>query len=413
MLETESTVAAPAASGTLRRFYAYRLISAAIFDSAVWIIYLQSRGYSLAEIGLAESAFHLAPILFELPSGSFADLVGRRWSLAIGSGLVALSTILLWMAPSLPVVMLALFLSGASYSFRSGSDQAYLYDALAATPEGGQRYVGVLGKLLGAAYVVSAGAAWLGAALSEIDFGLTFGLMIAGGLAGLWLAAGLAEARPRREEAVGIGASVRAHVREARAALANRPLVLLMMLLSALFWAANTIAHLYLPAAFVARGLSNQAVGLIYAVTLLLNAGGAALVGRVAGRGRFSLQFALLAGIVGLGLAGTAAEALVIAIGAYLLAQLGTGVVEPLVINWFNRQIPPAQRATILSLDSWAFSLIMIGAFPAAGLLADRLGWGVLFIGCGGVTLLLGAVVLVGLRVRRPPFADEGGVEER
>jgi hypothetical protein len=44
----------------------------------IWILYLKSRGLSLAEIGLAESAFHLAPVLLELPSGSFADLVGRR-----------------------------------------------------------------------------------------------------------------------------------------------------------------------------------------------------------------------------------------------------------------------------------------------------------------------------------------------
>src|SRR3954453_8653559 len=115
MLESTETGPAPTpaatdAGRTIRRFYTYRLASEAQFISAIWIIFLRDRGFSLTEIGLAESGFHLAPVLLELPSGSFADLVGRRWSMIAGALLVALSTSLLWSAHSLPIVMLAMFL---------------------------------------------------------------------------------------------------------------------------------------------------------------------------------------------------------------------------------------------------------------------------------------------------------------
>lgn len=397
MLGVGSAAPPETAARTLRRFYAYRLTWEAKFESAIWIIYLQSRGYSLAEIGLAESAFHLAPVLLEVPSGALADLIGRRWTLMISGLLMATGVALLWLAPSLPVVMLALFLSGASYSFASGSDQAYLYDALGEDPEGHARYTGILGRLLGAAYVVGAAATWLGAALSEISYGIPFALVIGAGLGGAWLAAGLAEA-PRKRGTEGVRRSVTAHAGAARAVLARRPDVAVVLLLSGLFWTAATVAHLYLQAAFTARGLSNSNIGLVVGISLLLNAAGAALLGRVAPRGRFARQFAGVAAVAGLGLAGTAAEHIVLAIGAYLVAQIAYGLGEPLLIAWFNRQVPSEQRATILSLDSWIFSVVMIVVFPVAGAMAERLGWATLYLACGAVTLVLGAAVLVAAR---------------
>jgi len=394
MLGDGSAVPPKTAARTLRRFYAYRLSWEAKFDSAIWIIYLQSRGYSLAEIGLAESAFHLAPVLLEVPSGALADLIGRRWTLMISGLLTATGVALLWLAPSLPVVMLALFLSGASYSFASGSDQAYLYDALGGVPEGHARYTGIVGRLLGAAYVVGAAATWLGAALSEVSYGIPFALGIGAGLGGAWLAAGLVEA-PRQRATAGVHRSIRTHAAEARGVLARRPDVAMVLLLSGLFWTASTVAHLYLQAALTARGLSNSTIGLVAGISLLLNAAGAALLGRVARRGRFARQFAGVTAVAGLGLSGMAAEPILLAIGAYLVAQIAYGLAEPLLIAWFNRQIPSDQRATILSLESWIFSVVMIGVFPVAGTMAERLGWATLYLACGAVSLALGAAVLV------------------
>ncbi len=44
------------------RFIAYHLFSSVGFTSAIWILYLQHRGYSLTQIGIGEAVFHLAPI---------------------------------------------------------------------------------------------------------------------------------------------------------------------------------------------------------------------------------------------------------------------------------------------------------------------------------------------------------------
>lgn len=120
----------PAPRG-LGRYYAYQVVADVNLAGGIWILYLQDRGLSLAQIGLAEACFHLAPVTLELPSGSVADVLGRKWSLAIGALLVAVSAALMLAARSVWLVLPAMFLSGASYAFRSGAQQAFLYDALA------------------------------------------------------------------------------------------------------------------------------------------------------------------------------------------------------------------------------------------------------------------------------------------
>ena len=381
----------------MRRFYAYKLSTETYFLSAIWILFLQSRGFSLTEIGLAEAAFHLAPLLLELPSGSFADLVGRRWSLAIGSLLIAISSAVLWMADSLPVAMFALFLHGASYSFRSGADQAFLYESL------GERqgsFAGIFGKLLGASYLVAGATAWIGAALSDITYGLPFALSIGVALGGVWLAVGLAE--PPRDPSAGVRAkpTVLGHMREARRALRAQPTVAAMLVFSGGFWASVSIAGLYLPAAFSDRGLSNTLIGALFGAMLVMDALGAVLAGRVSGIGRFSSQVVILGAVSGFLLAGTAAGALWFALTAFLLSRLISGLIEPLLFAWFNRKLPSEQRATLLSIESWMFSLTMIFAFPLAGRLAEVQGWGVLYVVCGGAGVLFSLVVLFGVVMR-------------
>jgi MFS family permease len=381
---------------TIRRFYAYKLSTETYFLSAIWILFLQSRGFSLTEIGLAEAAFHLAPLLLELPSGSFADLVGRRWSLAIGSLLIAISSAVLWMADSLPMAMFALFLHGASYSFRSGADQAFLYESLG---ERQSSFAGIFGKLLGASYLVAGAAAWIGAALSDVNYTLPFALSIGVALGGIWLAVGLSEP-PRDPDLPVHEPSVLGHMRRAKEALRAQPSVAAMLVFSGGFWASVSIAGLYLPAAFAERGLSNTVIGAVFAAMMVMDALGATLAGRASTIGRFSTQVVVLGAVSGFLLAGTAAGALWFALGAFLLSRLISGLIEPLLFAWFNRKLPSEQRATLLSIESWMFSLSMIIAFPLAGRLAEVQGWGALYVVCGGAGVLLSIVVLGGVVLR-------------
>src|SRR5690606_22937572 len=120
-LEPGSDPAAVEPAPSLVRFYGFQLVAEIGLTGGTWILYLQHLGLSLTQIGIAEAVFHLAPSTLELPSGSLADVFGRKWSLALSSLCVALSAFLMLIADNIWMVLPAMYLSGASFAFRSGT----------------------------------------------------------------------------------------------------------------------------------------------------------------------------------------------------------------------------------------------------------------------------------------------------
>jgi len=393
----------PAFSNTtwthIYRFIAWHLMSQMGFGGAIWILYLQHRGYSLGQIGLAEAIFHLAPILLEVPSGTFADLVGRRWSLVVSSTLVFLSSILMISAATLPIVMVAMFMQGASYSFRSGADQAFLFDTLTADQR--SRYGKVFGRLLSAGYVLAGAATWIGAWLSERSYAVPYALSAITALCGILLAFGLAE--PPRETPHTGERGIGSHFRQVRTVLRDRPAVALMLFIASAFWVMVTISDLYAQAVFSERGLTNGQVGLLMGTMFLAIAAGTT-VGGQPGRG-FAWQWPILAIITGAGIILIGYEVLAVALIAFVISQFVTGIVETRLSAWYNIQLPPSQRATVLSIESWLFSCFMIGLFPLGGWFAGRAGWSALYLVCG-VIVMLTALALLVLR-SHPDKTDE------
>jgi MFS family permease len=392
--ESAATIAAAAAAppGTdLRRFYAFQVINDFSFTAGIWIIFLQSRGFSLAEIGLAESAFHLAPITLELPSGSFADVLGRKWSLATGAQLMAGSTALMFVADSLWLLLPALYLNGAAYAFRSGSQQAFLFDSLDHEPTGA-RFTSLLGRLNSLSYVAIAATTAIGASLAERDYALPFGLAAGAGLAAAFLAAALKE--PQRPVA---GRGMGGTITEALRIIGGNRQLLALIVFAAALWTVSALVHLYAQAVLAERGLAPSQIGFVLGATLFTTALGAWLSGRLASLRPFRFWTVAATGaIAGSGLLMGGAPVLVALLGL-ILAELFAGAFEPMIAQRVNTAITSAQRATVLSVEGFLYSVTMIWAFPLFGWTAERYGWLPAYGVAGGVVVvLLGAFLVLG-----------------
>jgi MFS family permease len=390
-----ATAVAAAARARLAPFVVFQLLTTGTFTASIWVLWLLHRGYSLAEIGIAEACYHGAKVALEVPTGAFADTIGRKWSLVIATIAIVAATLLTWWSPVLPLVMLALFIDGSSRSFQYGADQAYLFDALkdAGRSHG---FVRILANVLAASYGVAALVSWAGAWLSEWSYAWPFSLNIAAAVIAGGIALTLPEPPRAREHR-----SIRAVFRTMRAGVQTvweRPLLLRLVIFAAFFFTANTLGNIYLQSVLQGHGFANGAIGLTLGIFGTVSAGATWLGGRLPAWWRGWLPFTFLAAVVAVGLVLQGLAWVPLVILGLSLREVSIGIFEPLFSTWTNEAAPSETRATVLSLAEFGFSVTMIWSFPLTGLLADRAGWGVAY---GAVAAVLSFVVIVVLLLGR------------
>lgn len=109
-----------------------RFLRNLLFWQAIWFLYYQDV-LSAAEAILLYALTDIATTVLEVPSGYMSDRLGRRRTL-IASAIAGLAAaILLVIGGSFSVFAIATMLFGTSIAFSSGTDEAILYESLAAT----------------------------------------------------------------------------------------------------------------------------------------------------------------------------------------------------------------------------------------------------------------------------------------
>ena len=98
--------------------------------TGAWVAILSSRGFSLVEISMAETVFHLVSLLLELPSGILADVFGRKRMLIVSAMLRMTANVAMFLSGGLSTVCISMGLTAASYNFASGTGDALAYDSL-------------------------------------------------------------------------------------------------------------------------------------------------------------------------------------------------------------------------------------------------------------------------------------------
>lgn len=389
----------------LRCSYAYSFVLTLNITGAVWVALLAARGYSLWQVGAAEGIFHVVSLLAEVPSGMAADLLGRRRVLALSGVVAALAALLMAFEQNFLWVCASMALSALAYNLVSGSQEALVYDSL---KEAGQseRFLPVenvttqvetagaaLGKLAGALTGVLGFTAFY-----LVDMGISLLRTVAA--LGLREPAATPEqqarqAAPLRTLLAELPANLRTHVTETADFLCRSPRVVRYILAGAFIDLPAFLTLMYLQQRLTDIGLPTAWLGAV----LMLCEVGYPLGGWIGGRLRPRQMGRLYAVCVaGCGLCtvamGTASLAGAVAGGAgfAMFSTIWSLHARKRLNDWF----PSDRRATLISVDSMAYSLLMIPASPLTdwiGDMAGSAGAGLTVLGL----LLLAAGTVVGL----------------
>jgi len=99
------------------------------FIIPIWIVYY--RGYvSTSEIAFIAGWAYFVQLIMELPTGAFADMVGKRWSLVLSYLLTAMGMFAIPFAHTFAHFLFIETLVGIGSALFSGAQEALLYDSL-------------------------------------------------------------------------------------------------------------------------------------------------------------------------------------------------------------------------------------------------------------------------------------------
>jgi MFS family permease len=356
-------------------FYVYTILNNFILDRAIWMLFLLSRGFSLSQIALIESAYHCMNFLFEVPTGYIADRYGKRVSLMVGQLVAVLSSSMLLWGGHWSVIVVGFMLGALVGTFQSGATSALIYETLKLL--GKEQQFKRYNSQLMAVMLISLGiSGMVGGTLSDVDWAwVYFGKVI---LSLLSFSVVLFLIEPHTEEAAaeGIaGETSYSFVKQLRTAYAfaksNRAFLTLSLYGAILYSMSWSIAF-YSQVVFQDLGLNNKSIGLLNGLETWVSAAiaGIAFIGERRLGKKGSILFSGIGFIFFLVIFSTSTVVTQV-IGAFFLMAIVISYLEPLLEAYLNELLPSPIRATMLSVFSMLISFGMMITFMSIGFLAD------------------------------------------
>lgn len=423
--------------------YLYEAALAFRMVDAVWVIFLLERGFSLAQVGIAEGIFHITSMIFEVPSGMAADLFGRKRTLLLSGFVGICSAVFMTIEGWAGFVYCAMVFSALSLNLASGTEEALVYDSLL---EAGseEKYKRVWANISLIARVASAFACAASPIAIMIGFKYTYYIS-----AFLYLCTilfvlpvrepavtqkqkmrtGQASAKRRgisseAQETEGqkagrisavrkheiqsvkheLGKRWKRHVRGTAVFIRENPKTMLKLFADAALGCPCYLIMMYLQEHLVNCGWPKSFIGIPLLVIPLAGATGT----RIASKNRSSLRKALLfCGIIsGIGTYLVGSNVLVIVLAGACIARMCEGFSEITVSENVNRDFSSDYRATLVSVGSMCYSVLMVAASPATGFLGDHYSVNAAFYLLGGGLLAATAATHIILRCKKKDKID-------
>lgn len=358
-------------------FYLYKFLNSFIVDRAIWMLFLVSRGFSLSEIALIESAYHLTIFLFEVPTGYVADRYGKRVSLLVAESIGVVSSCLLLWGGHWSVVVVGFMLGGLVGTFQSGATSAMIYETLKLL--GKEREYKRYNSQLSAVMLVTLGVSGMvGGVLSDIDWAwvylgkvvlslLTFGVVLL-----LTEPHSLPSSDGEDEPIAETKNSFFNQLKKGYEFARSNTAFLALCVYGAILYSMSWSIAFYSQVIFQHIGLNNKGIGLLNGLETWISAGIAAVafIGeRWLGK-RGSILVAGVGFIVCLLLFSGSTDAQKVIVSFFLMAVF-ISYLEPLLDAYLNELLPSAIRATMLSVFSMLISTGMMVTFSVIGFLAD------------------------------------------
>lgn len=340
--------------------------------TGAWVAILAARGFSLVEIGIVETVFHITSLLFEIPSGVLADVLGRKKMLVLSTIMRMLGCLVMIASNNLLLVCLSIACFATSYNFSSGSGDALAYDSLKLVNRQGEYTKYESNQLV--IYRLCEGISTLCAGLAlMLGYRLAYGVSFVSGIIQFVVLASLIEVdgnEVRKHQKVfgSIKSELMKCFMESLVFLKSARKAICLMFCNSLVGAIDILLLFFLQAKLPEAGMPSMLLGVALFVMQLGGIAGARII-LLCKRVNYRTIFIIATILVVLGVVlEHSGIALVMTIAGFITA-LSDDALQVRTNTKLQDMFPSEQRATLISIESFTFSVIMILMSPLAGFL--------------------------------------------
>ena len=349
-------------------------------------LYFQDNGLSMRDIFILQVIFSLAIVLFEVPTGYFADLFKRKTSIIVGSITGTLGFFLYYLAYNFWTFALAETILAMSSALISGADSAFLYDTLKEYKKENE-HIKYQGRLFSLRQVSEAVASILGGSLAGITvFKNVFLLQFI--VIGLSIPVAFSLKEPKKEfsnaekQQFNIFEIIKFVMHE------NKYLFYLNIFAGAV--STSTLVMVWFAQPYM-KELAVPIVyfGIIWAVFNIIVSAGALLASKIEKTFSFRVLFGMIAFAPFLFYLTLSFNLKWLSLSVLPFFWLLRGVTQPIFADYINKEVVSEIRATVLSVSSLIGRVFFVILSPFLGYVADTWSFSIAFLASGAILGIL------------------------
>ncbi|MBI9009419.1 MAG: MFS transporter [Tenericutes bacterium] len=339
------------------------------FTHGIWAAFLLVKGFTLIDVGIFETIFHISSITMEVPTGVIGDLYGRRTSRLLGIVVYFIYIAIMLFSTNYILMIIAFIFCGISYTFESGSSDALVYDSLKEIKEE-HKFMKVNGirevimQFAGVLVLFLTGFFLEG--LHKTDFYLTAGMFV---IAFITIFMMKETHIPHNTEKLSFKDRINEHFVKTWKVVSSNKRLFLLILFGALVMAPVTCVFIYAQEYFIFNGFRESWMLYFLALHALTAGVGGLLAERM--EKKFGERKLMLFLPIILSLCFFAILLPNYGYIGFILIGFIDSIFYIVLVEYINRLIPSDTRASVLSFFGMAFSFIMILIFPIMGIIGE------------------------------------------
>ena len=356
-------------SKNIKTYYFYSTFAELLILGPILVLFLITKGLSFTEIMVLQSISAIAVVLFEVPTGAVADKIGRKESILLGAVLWAISLGVYIVGKSFPMFILAEVIFSLGATFKSGADNALIYDSLKVMGRE-KEFQSIEGKARSYALYAQAVCSIIAGFVYEVNVNLPFIISALFMLVTVFITLRFKE--PPIEGKVGkYGINYIKQIKESGKFILSHEKIKAVIIFTMMFFIFYRTAFFYYQPYMETVKIPVRYFGILFFVFNITAAFASKRSHWIMEKTKpKTLTFMALLMIISFLFMATVK--VWFGVFAILFQQIARGIYRPVTTKYLNKHIPSDKRATVLSFQSLACNISVAIAFPLMGVLKDH-----------------------------------------